>query len=248
MKIGKMFLLNSDCGQAMLEFALATPLLMVLVLGALDVNRALHTYNTISEASITTAREISAANNLGSTIIPDNRIRRYHWFKYSFVGTKLTRTLVQDDVEATVYPPPPPSGCNNLANGERCVPLFYRFKSGGTAPKAESDLASIADFVVNNDVKTVLPQAKLNCNQANCLNVSLEEKNDISNVNNAANTDLVNVTYSYKLPLLVLAGNTIDITAASQARPAEKYIDPSVTIYNSCFENFGMDCAINEDD
>ncbi len=64
-------------GQALIEFALVLPILMVIMLATVDVGRAIFAYNTVSEAARTAARVAIVDQSLTSiqdAVITDPRI------------------------------------------------------------------------------------------------------------------------------------------------------------------------------
>jgi len=95
-------------GQALVEFALVLPIIVVLILGTLDVGRAVFVYNTLSEASRQGART-AIVNQNASTV------------QTAAVNNAPASGLSSSGVDVCFKQPT--SGARDCLSGENCAPM-----------------------------------------------------------------------------------------------------------------------------
>ena len=100
-------------GQALVEFALVFPVLILLLLGILDFGRAIYAYNTIADAARDGAR-VAAVNQIATSPAGDCTQTRpiedpfnAHWSVKTCAATSATALGIQTGAVTVSYTAPP---------------------------------------------------------------------------------------------------------------------------------------------
>jgi Flp pilus assembly protein TadG len=109
-------------GQALVEFALVFPVLIVLLLGLFDLGRGVYAYNTVANAARDGAR-VAAVNQIQSSVAGDcvqsrpvESVAMAHWsIKSCAVASAIALGVPETDVSVAYSPPPttPTLGCSS---------------------------------------------------------------------------------------------------------------------------------------
>src|SRR3954451_12155333 len=91
-------------GQALVEFALVLPVLLLILFGIIDAGRLIFTYNTISSAARNAARVAIVNQSTGGTDTCDT-LSSTAWSKGCAVASSINLTMTTADVAVTYRTP-----------------------------------------------------------------------------------------------------------------------------------------------
>ena len=191
-------------GLSTLELALSLPALFIFILGVYDVTRVFQVQDSLHLVAETTARELSTTAGSGAKSILDDRVAYYQWTLVETVNsphggsTVNERSLGDSFSEADV-----PRQCFSHSATTRCFRIFSHF-SGIKGAEGSPDLDQALTEVGIKELQAFLPSAQTGCVGAYCASFKLH----------VASSGLT-VDAVYELPLLVLIGNPITLSASA---------------------------------
>jgi len=125
-----MKLTRRESGQSLMEFALAFPVIIFLILGLFDLGRAIFFYATLNTAAREATRfaivlDDSTADKPGEI---ETKVKEFLWIKELSDNCKLNGTVC--DITVTyVYPPPPLPYSNDPYDPTVSVTITYEFEA-----------------------------------------------------------------------------------------------------------------------
>lgn len=239
--IHKLLAPPSERGSQLLEQALIIPIICMLSMTAVDLSNVFRAYNSISSAAERVANELGRSDRSGAKVSPDTLSRSCVWTHFSWdadgVYLKQSKIPGYSNCEA------PPSLCGSTNPYKFCSRRFKEFQ-GGSAPKFEFDYLKAVVDKGKSELLHLMPGVTFDCQQAGCasFNPSIDTNlDDYEYSLNNGDTQFLNVTITYKQPVLWLFNHPVELSYTAQERIQTDLIDRRVFMPNGCVK--GMDCS-----
>lgn len=222
--------LPPSSGLVLLEYVFSIFAFMLAALAAFDCVRIIQVRSGLTNAAEVTAREMAVLDGSGSIVNPGSRTAQFKWRMYDWADGSLSHLQMVGAEEGQM-----PARCASLP---KCEPEFVRLDDG-EAPSVDLSGERAFENFGKDALLALVPRARFDCQESEpeCVKYSFREiEIPPPPASETAPLKLVEVTYEYRLPLVILRRFGLGDAVTIKGR-AERALESSFKDNQAYFSN-----------